>query len=77
MIVFKNGGDMRNPDRIVSILALLTEVWAEHPDMRLGQLLSNAAFHAGWKDRDLFYLEDSRLHVGLIKFYATSKKEEP
>jgi len=46
---------MRNPARIYPVLAKVAELWAEHPDMRLGQLL--------WKiaGKNPFYMEDDQI----------------
>lgn len=46
---------MRDPDRISRIMAKLTELWHEHPDYRLGQLVSNLM---GPGAHDVFFLED-------------------
>lgn len=64
---------MRNPDRIDSIMKILTELWKAHPDWRLCQLINNAADShkreieglLTWDDDDLFYLEDAELLTGL------------
>ena len=48
---------MRDPERIPNLLARLERVWKAHPDLRLGQLISNTA-----KDEfTLFYIEDEEL----------------
>lgn len=60
---------MRNPNRIPIILAKIEEIWKANPDLRLGQLLTNAANHSGWKGNDdLFFYEDNDLFKGLEKF---------
>ena len=56
---------MRDPNRIPIILTELCKVWEEHPDLRLGQLLVNAAHIAGWKNSDIFYVEDDQLRRGI------------
>ena len=37
---------MRDPRRIDDVLLAIGEVWAQHPDLRLGQLLLNAVHPA-------------------------------
>ncbi len=54
---------MRNPARIHTTLALLGQLWAEHPDMRLNQLCQFVASKQGKRTGDhhgidLFALED-------------------
>lgn len=50
---------MRDPKRIPLILRKLEKLWLRAPDLRLGQLLMNAAAFAD--SRDCFYLEDAAL----------------
>ena len=47
---------MRDPGRIKNMLLMLESAWRKNPDLRLGQILVNAA-----GDDDLFYVEDSIL----------------
>tara|TARA_Y100000310_G_C20444120_1_gene697498 strand:+ start:491 stop:685 length:195 start_codon:yes stop_codon:yes gene_type:complete len=56
---------MRDPGRIYRIASYLTEVWRKNPDLRLAQVISNAASLAGWENPDTFYLEDDKLEEGL------------
>lgn len=49
---------MRDPERISGILASVEELWRKHPDMRLGQLVSNLM--SG--DQSIFYVEDDVLY---------------
>jgi hypothetical protein len=56
---------MRDPQRIPRILAKIEELWTRHPDMRLGQLVSNAARLGGWNQNDVFYVEDDKTEKGL------------
>ena len=51
---------MRDPARIERILELIGEAWRQNPDLRLGQLVVNAAPIAEPLP-GLFYLEDSVL----------------
>ena len=57
---------MRDPGRIYRIASILTEIWRRKPDLRLCQLLSNAASEAGWEQPDTFHLEDDKLEEGLV-----------
>lgn len=58
---------MRDPNRIEPILNDLMIIWKEHPELRLCQLLSNIAFAGGWKNNDLFYIEDDKIAEQLKK----------
>lgn len=51
---------MRNPRRIPRILAKLQASWEAHPDLRLGQIVSNAAL-----DKDVFFIEDEVLEASI------------
>lgn len=75
---------MRNSDRINLVLAEIAEIWHSHPDLRLCQLLNNAAsmYFSGprkeygfWNLDDLYYLEDDQLLKGLKKLKEKVKKE--
>lgn len=44
---------MRDPNRIDEVLEQLKILWKEHPDQRLGQLISNTAYPS-----DIFNVED-------------------
>jgi len=59
---------MRDPERIESILHLIKKAWKRNPDWRLCQLLSNMSVAVGWKNFDLFYLEDDLLREGLNNY---------
>lgn len=59
---------MRDPARIPQVLGLLHKVWAEHPDMRLGQLLVNITGSS-----DPFHVEDDVLVDDLKEWLETSK----
>lgn len=56
---------MRNPDRIDPIIDLLRAAWHASPDLRLGQLISNAHALAPFSANDLFYAEDVPLAEGI------------
>ena len=51
---------MRDPNRIDRICALLSEVWKQYPDWRLGQLLFNLTGRY-----DMFYVEDDTIEEEL------------
>lgn len=50
----------RNPARIPRVLAALGELWMENPDLRLGQIMSNASI--------VFYTEDDQAERELRKW---------
>lgn len=57
---FANYGKARPKSRIEPILKRLQIAWESNPDMRLGQLICNAASDIR-KDGDPFYIEDEAL----------------
>lgn len=58
---------MRDPERINEILELLGKVWRESPDLRLGQLIVNAARERDPEIVDVFSIEDGSLRKGLVR----------
>lgn len=60
---------MRNPNRIKPVLAAIEAYWMQNPDLRLGQIVCNAA------GGDPFYTEDSALVAGLAKNAPQKKKD--
>ena len=58
---------MRNPDRILEIMALLQRGWEKVPDWRMGQLFENLKRYIG-KD-DLFYIEDKEMIKYIIDYF--------
>lgn len=64
---------MRDPKRIKPLLKKLRKLWLQHPDLRLGQLVSSAVTFAnedaGRGGRgggvSVFYCEDDLLERGL------------
>ena len=52
----------RDPDRIPLVLAALERYWTKHPDLRLGQIVSNVS-----GKYDPFYLDDTDLLTALEK----------
>lgn len=59
---------MRDPERIGPLLNRLAAAWKLCPDLRLGQLIVNAA--AG----DPFYLEDETLITRIESLLRTSRR---
>lgn len=55
---------MRDPKRIPKILKELQEIWEKNPDLRLGQLISNASI-----DRHLYFMEDVELLSNIKRVY--------
>lgn len=53
----------RDPGRIAEVLKELEAAWRANPDLRLGQLVVNAAGKA-----DPFNVEDDQLLAGLLHF---------
>jgi len=60
---------MRDPSRIEEILLLLKKYWETNPDLRLGQILDNAAFLSNQRT---FYMEDNLV----IKFLKERTEKE-
>jgi hypothetical protein len=59
---------MRDPARIDTILEQLREVWMLNPDLRLGQLVYNAARMRDPNLADVFNIEDEALSKGLRRY---------
>lgn len=55
---------MRDSDRIKPILQLVGEIWMQHPDLRLGQLLVNAIRPTS-PVPEVFHAEDDKILDGL------------
>lgn len=64
---------MRDPGRIQPLLNELGEIWAKHPDMRLGQLLASLTpgVHPERRLAWLFYIEEYELLTALREFVRT------
>lgn len=56
----KEGLKMRDTNRIPKILETLKSLWEDNPDLRLGQLLTNA-INPEAPNSKLFYIEDNEL----------------
>jgi hypothetical protein len=56
---------MRDPNRIVNYLNVIAQVWAIHPDLRLGQLILNVFPN----DKVLYNIEDDELVRQIVDYY--------
>ncbi len=67
----------RNPARISHMVNLMMAVWAVegNTDMRMGQLLMNAARHGGWANDDIWNCEDEIFAQGFLKMLQIDMKE--
>jgi len=65
---------MRDPTRIDEMLELLRELWQLEPDLRLGQLLFNAARMRDPDLQDVFSIEDGSLRKGLLRYLEVIKE---
>ena len=65
---------MRDPARIEEMISLLREVWESGPDMRLGQLIFNAARCRHPDIEDVFSIEDGEMRKGLVRLLEIVKK---
>ena len=63
---------VREPSRIPIILEKLRIYWEANPDLRLGQIISNAA---SMKGVDPFYIEDS-VTLAAIEFNIESSPKK-
>lgn len=59
---------MRDPERIGEMIELLGEIWRLQPDLRLGQLIFNAARMRNSDIGDVFSIEDGDLRKGLVRY---------
>lgn len=52
----------RDVNRIKPFCDELAELWAKHPDLRFGQIMSNIdRYIHNEHDKDIFYMEDDEL----------------
>lgn len=65
MFNFNKYKEVYNGDKSDSIIAMISSVRRKHPELRVAQIVSNAARYGGWDDPDLFYCPDSALIKGL------------
>lgn len=66
---------MRDPARIDETHRLVREIWEKRPDLRLGQLIVNAAAMKK-PDIDIFALEDKALRKGLTRLLGVIDNED-
>jgi uncharacterized protein YihD (DUF1040 family) len=66
---------MRDKNRIKPLLELIESIWEQYPDLRLGQLMTNAAHKSGWRIDGLFFIEDDLLKEGLENLLMEFKNE--
>lgn len=57
----------RNPDRIDYVLALVSEIWHKHPDLRLMELFENVGTGSNCC---MYYMEDDELVDRLRQTYG-------
>jgi uncharacterized protein YihD (DUF1040 family) len=67
---------MRDPARIDQVLSVIREIWIEDPDLRLGQLLMNAA-RLSDPEADLFCIEDTVLVRKLETLAKRTRRDGP
>jgi hypothetical protein len=67
---------MRDPERIDEMLDLIREVWQSNPDLRLGQLIVNAARMREPAIENIFYIEDGSLAKGLMRYLELVKSKD-
>ena len=67
----------RNPARIPQMIQLMQAVWAVegNTDMRMGQLLVNAARLGGWAHDDIWNCEEEIFAAGFIKMLQLDVEE--
>ena len=58
---------MRDPNRIPKMIAALQKAWYQNPDLRLGQLVSNAGTMTRTSP-DPFYVEDDQMLKALEQY---------
>jgi uncharacterized protein YihD (DUF1040 family) len=66
---------VRDPKRIEPILRLLGEIWMQHPDLRLGQLLV-CAIRPSDPVPEVFYAEDDKLLDGLRAYAELTRRAD-
>lgn len=59
---------MRDPARIDEMVLVLRDIWRREPDLRLGQLIFNAARMGDSTVEDVFNIEDGVLRKGLVRY---------
>jgi len=59
---------MKNKNRIDPIIEIITRLWKNNPDLRLGQLFCNVV-----PGENLYYISDEMLVETLKDFYGDKK----
>ena len=67
---------MRDPGRIPEVLNALWAYWIKHPDLRLGQIVSNASSQHR-SDPDPYYLEDEDLMTSIADMACPVCRDRP
>ena len=65
-LFMREEGQPRNPARIPRMIDLLRMAWAQNPDLRMGQLLTNAAGIGGNATSNIFNTEEEIFAKGLL-----------
>ncbi len=67
----------RNPARIPQMIQLMHTIWSVegNTDMRMGQLLMNAARLGGWTSDDIWNCEDEIFAAGFLKMMVMDSEE--
>lgn len=74
---------MRDPSRIERMIGLLRDHWTQHPDLRLGQIVVNAAARAlpqvreDLVGRHVYYVEDDRMEDSLRSLVTDDSERCP
>ena len=56
----------RDPERIDAVLTALRTYWEQNPDLRLAQIVGNAADSVGYPRGAAYFMEDSVLVTEVI-----------
>lgn len=67
---------MRDPSRIIKVLNEVNDFWVKHPDMRLGQIISNASSKLNL-GADPYYMEDEALVIALLDMACPVCRDRP
>jgi hypothetical protein len=61
---------MRDQDQMEAIFASLRALWERHPELRLGQIVVNAASLIAGPDAPVFYVEDDKMLLGIERLIS-------
>ena len=67
---------MRDPQRISRVLQEVALYWIKHPDLRLGQIVSNASSQHR-SDPDPYHLEDEDLVTAITDMECPVCRDRP